>query len=442
MKTLDWFRPGIRIKRWFALGLLGIASISFGLSFLVREIYRSFIQNVLAVLLILSGCIFIFISIKYVFKTFFHAISNSGFKISLDSDRLSNLLFEKRILIKGPKIVAVGGGTGLSTMLRGLKVYSSNITAIVTVADDGGGSGILRQDLGMLPPGDIRNCVLALADTEPIMEKLLQYRFEDGMLKGQNFGNLFLAAMDGISSSFEEAVRKMSDVLAVTGRVLPVTPDDVKLCAELEDGYIICGESKIGKHNAIHSGKIKRVYMEQQAVTPLQEVIEAIAEADILVFGPGSLYTSIIPNLLIDGVCTAIKKSTAVKVYVCNVMTQPGETDNYSVYEHITAIEKHSYKGIIDYCIVNTADIPDELKEKYMNDGAELVRIDYDLIQKAGIILLGGDIVNINNNLVRHDTKKLAEAIIDLVAETVLAKDKKRIIDYYYVKDRLKKLVG
>ncbi|MCX7923651.1 MAG: YvcK family protein [Clostridia bacterium] len=442
MRTVDWFRPGIRIKRWIFLAAVGIASISFGLSFMVREIYRSLIQNLLSVLLIISGCVFIFISIKYIVKTVFNAISNSGFRISLDSDRLSNLLFEKRILIKGPKIVAIGGGTGLSTMLRGLKVYSSNVTAIVTVADDGGGSGVLRQDLGMLPPGDIRNCILALADTEPIMEKLLQYRFEDGMLKGQSFGNLFLAAMDGISTSFEEAVRKMSDVLAVTGKVLPVTLEDVTLCAELEDGHVICGESKIGKHYEEHPGRIKRVFLEPKTIKPLQEAIDAINEADIIVLGPGSLYTSVIPNLLVEGICGALKKSNAVKVYACNVMTQPGETEGYTVYDHIKAIEQHSYKGIINYCILNTSDIPEELIKKYMDDGAEVVKVDYDLIENAGIKILGGNFISVNNNLIRHDSKKLAESVIDLVAELVLAKDKKRIIDYYYVKDRLKKLVG
>jgi len=185
MRFIEWFRPGIKIKRWIVLGITGIACISLGLSFLITEIYLSMEKIVLSVLLMLAGCVFVFFSIRYTTKTFIKIISDSGFKFSLDADRLSDLLYEKRILIKGPKIVAIGGGTGLSTMLRGLKSYSSNITAIVTVADDGGGSGILRQDLGMLPPGDIRNCILALADTEPIMEKLLQYRFEDGILKGQ-----------------------------------------------------------------------------------------------------------------------------------------------------------------------------------------------------------------------------------------------------------------
>lgn len=439
MKFSDWFRPGIRIKRWLLLAVFGIACISFGLSFMVKEIYMSFVERVLSLFLILSGCIFIFISVKYVVKTFFHAISYSGFKISLDSDRLSGMLYEKRILIKGPKIVAIGGGTGLSTMLRGLKAYSSNITAVVTVADDGGGSGVLRHDLGMLPPGDIRNCILALADTEPILEQLLQYRFQDGMLKGQNFGNLFLAAMDGISKGFEEAVHKMSDVLAVTGRVLPVTLEDVKLSAELEDGCLISGESSIGEHSEFHKGKIKRVFLEPGNAKPLQDVLDAIAEADVVLMGPGSLYTSIIPNLLVEGVCDSIKKSGAIKIYVCNVMTQPGETEGYSVNDHIKTLEAHSYEGLIDFCIVNNADIPEELKEKYRQDGAETVRIDKDAIYKNGVRLIEGDYVSIKNSFIRHDTNKLAETILDLIAETVLVNDKKRILDYYYIKDRLRK---
>jgi uncharacterized cofD-like protein len=214
------------------------------------------------------------------------------------------------------KIVAIGGGTGLSTMLRGLKTLSRNITAVVTVSDDGGGSGQLREDLGMLPPGDIRNCILALANTEPLMEQLMQYRFSEGRLKGQNFGNLFLAAMAGISSSFEEAVKRMSDVLAVTGKVLPVTLDNVTLCAELADGFIVCGESKISMHLPSHPGPIKRVFFKSGKAKPLPDVLEAIAEADVVVVGPGSLYTSIIPNFLVDGICDSLKKTSAVKIYL------------------------------------------------------------------------------------------------------------------------------
>lgn len=317
----------------------------------------------------------------------------------------------------GPKIVAIGGGTGLSTMLRGLKAFSSNITAVVTVADDGGGSGVLRQELGMLPPGDIRNCILALADTEPLMEQLLQYRFKEGKLKGQSFGNLFLAAMDGISSSFEEAVKRMSDVLAVTGRVLPVTLRDVTLCAELEDGTIVCGESQIGKHSTFNKSRIKRVYMEPADAEPLDEVIDAIYQADAVVLGPGSLYTSIIPNLLVKGIYSAVKASDALKIYVCNVMTQPSETEQYTVYDHIKALEYHSCPGIVDVCIVNNSFIPEDLREKYHMDGADQVKIDRDKIVEAGIRLIEGDYASLKNNLVRHDPQKLAQAVINTILE-------------------------
>lgn len=230
----------------------------------------------------------------------------------------------------------------------------------------------------------------------------------------------------------------MSDVLAVTGRVLPVTLDNVTLCAELEDGNTICGESKIGKHSEFHKGKIKRVYLEPPDAKPLQDVLEAIDEADIILMGPGSLYTSIIPNLLVNGICSAINKSSALKAYVCNVMTQPSETEGYSVYDHIAALEEHAYCGVIDCCIVNNSVILPQIRERYLNDGADQVRIDRDRISNAGIRLLEGNIVSLRNSLVRHDPQKLAEIIIEFVAENVLAKDKQRSVDYYFVTDRLK----
>lgn len=439
MKITDWLRPGIRLKRWIGLGLVGVASISYGLSYIFGKIYMSRIEVILSILLIITGCIFIFFSIRYITNTFFLAIKSSGFKMSLDSERLTNLLLEKRILIKGPKIVAMGGGTGLSTMLRGLKSYSTNLTAVVTVADDGGGSGVLREDLGILPPGDIRNCVLALANTEPILEKLLQYRFKDGMLKGQSFGNLFLAAMDGISDSFEEAVKKMSDVLAVTGRVIPITLDDITLCAKLEDDYIIKGESRIGHHNEFHKGRIKEIFIEPKDVAPVFEVIESIQEADVIIFGPGSLFTSIIPDLIVEGISETLKKSKAIKIYVCNIMTQPSETDDFNVSDHIKAIEDHTYKGIIDFCLVNNTKIPLEFNNKYHEEGSKQVDIDYNKLKKMDVSIIQGDFLKIEKNFIRHNHDKLAEVIIKLLAEKVLTKDKKRAIDYYYVNEQLKK---
>lgn len=278
-----------------------------------------------------------------------------------------------RNLSKEPKFVVIGGGTGLSILLRGLKKFTSNITAIVTVADDGGGSGKLREDLGMLPPGDIRSCILALANTEPTMEKLLQYRFTEGSLKGQNFGNLFIAAMNEIYGSFERAIKETCNVLAVTGKVLPMTLEDVTLCAILENGHVLKGESCIPVYAIKAGSRIDYIYMEPKITYPLDESVEAINEADIIVLGPGSLYTSVMPNLLVNNIVDTIYNAKAPKVYITNVMTQPGETDGYDVLDHVNAILKHSSPDFLDYVIANTEEIPLSILEKYIKDGSKPV---------------------------------------------------------------------
>lgn len=423
MRLLSLIRSVIRIRAYFFMDLAGLFNILLGMFLIIK--YGGIIEIILSTILMLIGCVLIYPSIRlFIYGISINPPSGVSSKEWVNGTNKDNSVY-KKLLAKGPKIVVIGGGTGLSTMLRGLKAYSSNLTAIVTVADDGGGSGVLRQDLGMLPPGDIRNCILALADTEPVMEKLLEYRFKDGMLKGQSFGNLFLAAMDGISDSFEEAVKKMSDVLAVTGRVLPVTLQDVKLCAELDDGYVVKGESRIGKHNSFHKGRIKNVYLEPLLIKPLKEAIDAILEADMIVLGPGSLYTSIIPNLLVPGIADAIKRSNAIKAYVCNVMTQPGETEDYTVSDHVNAIERHSHRGIIEYCIVNSAKIPQELKKKYHEDGATTVKVDAEILQRKGINVIDDDFVCINNNYIRHDTKRLAKTLIGLCNSNYHAEEKR-----------------
>ena len=310
------------------------------------------------------------------------------------------------------KVVVIGGGTGLSTMLRGLKQYTSHITAIVTVGDDGGGSGKLREDLGMLPPGDIRNCILALADTEPLMEDLLQYRFTEGSLKGQCFGNLFLAAMAGISENFEDAVQKMSSVLAVKGKVLPVTLADMKLIAELENGEIIEGESKIPSEVIVRNTRIKKIAIKPIDAKPLEEAIKAINNADVIIMGPGSLYTSIIPNLLVKGIPEAICKSPAKKVYISNVMTQPGETDGFKVSNHLKVLMDYGVAENIDYVIANNGIIPPDIKEKYAKENAELVVLDYENISNLNVNVIEADLIKITKRYVKHNAEKLAELIM------------------------------
>ncbi|NLL71125.1 MAG: YvcK family protein [Epulopiscium sp.] len=320
---------------------------------------------------------------------------------------------------KEPQIVVIGGGTGISTMLRGLKKYTSQITAIVTVADNGGGSGILREEMKMLPPGDIRNCILALANTEPIMEKLFQYRFTEGSLKGQNFGNLFLAAMNGVCGSFEQAVKSTSEVLAVTGRVLPVTNEDIQLCAEFIDGTTICGEWEIVQASKVYRKSIQRVYLEPDHPKALAEVIQAIEQAQIIILGPGSLYTSIIPNLLVDGVAEALQNSKGMRIYISNIMTQPGETEGYDLKRHIQALEEHGISNVIQYVIANNKKIPEEILQVYEEDGAIPVKYEKEEFVKNNIHLIEAPVCKVykENKLIRHDPDCLAYHIMELAKE-------------------------
>ena len=314
--------------------------------------------------------------------------------------------------MKQLKIVAIGGGHGLSGMLRGLKQLTSDVTAIVTVADDGGGSGMLREDLGILPPGDIRECILALSNTEPTMEKLLHYRFTEGSLAGQSFGNLFLAAMNGISSSFDEAVHKMGDVLAITGTVLPVTTSNVHLEAEFESGDRTIGESKIFYAKKINNSRIKQIRLLPKDPPALPETLEAIRRADIIVIGPGSLYTSIIPNFLVQGVADAVAQSNAMRIYVMNIMTQDGETEGYTAYEHIQALLRHA-PGCIDVCIANNEQIEQSRLEPYRQEGLEPIRVERDKIEALGIDLREYPLVA-GSRYIRHSSGRLAAAILDV----------------------------
>ena len=317
----------------------------------------------------------------------------------------------------GPRVAVIGGGHGLATMLRGLKQYTENLSAIVTVADDGGGSGILRQDLGMPPPGDIRNCMEALANTEPLMSELLRYRFTEGTLAGQSFGNLFLAALNGISPSFDVAVSRMSEVLAVTGRVLPVTTADVQLEAEFENGATVVGESKIFYCKKKEDCRIKQVRLLPEHPKALPAALAAIRDADMIVLGPGSLYTSIIPNLLVSGIVQAIQASHALKVYVCNVMTQEGETEGYTVSDHIEAIFAHSAPGLFDLCLTNSSPIPRGIAARYAEEGAERIRCDRAACEALDVEIVERPVATVESGYVRHHSANLARELILLHAE-------------------------
>lgn len=316
-----------------------------------------------------------------------------------------------------PKIVALGGGTGLSTMLRGLKKWTQNITAIVTVSDNGGNSGILREEMNMLPPGDIRNCLVALANTEPMMEKLLQYRFKEGTLVGQNFGNLFLAALSEISGSFEEAVRVTESVLAITGRVIPVTLERVDLKADFDDGEQVVGEMQIVAYSKKTRAKIKNIALDPPDPAPAWEALEAIDQADAIILGPGSLYTSIIPNLLVSDIPKAIRKAKAKVIYISNIMTQPGETVGFCVRDHIRELEHYLGEGAIDMVIINSEQIPKDWLEMYLEDGADMIGYNPAEFDGSTIEVIEAPIMKVNEKkkVIRHDSEKLAQILAALL---------------------------
>ncbi|MFA7677237.1 MAG: YvcK family protein, partial [Candidatus Omnitrophota bacterium] len=340
-------------------------------------------------------------------------------------EELVDIVYKKRYLEKGPKIVAIGGGHGLSTLLMGLKEYTTNLIAVVTVADSGGSTGRLREEFDVLAPGDIRNCIVSLADAPSLMGELFQFRFKkDSELKGHNFGNLFITAMTQLTGDFKKAVEESSKVLAIRGKVIPSTLNNVSLVAEYQDGMTVVGEAKIPEKET----PIKRVYLKpvhpeaQEKISPTPEAIEAIKEAEIIVIGPGSLYTSILPNLVIKEITKAIVESSAIKVYVCNVMTQHGETDEYRASDHLKALIKHTHPKIVNYCIVNNKIPKTGLLEKYRQENAFPTEADVVQIRRRGYKAIGGNIIN-TADFIRHDPHKLARIIMNAFRQETIRRE-------------------
>lgn len=414
-KDVGWLIPGLNVKRWLFLIFLGsvLMVLGFLIIFDIRPIYQTMELIRKAALILPTEILAIAVILIGAF-VFFSGWKKTTLSImDMDSSRSGNSLLEnlyrRSKLNKGAKIVAIGGGTGLSMLLRGIKKYTNNITAVVTVGDDGGSSGRLREDMGILPPGDIRNCIAALADDDNLITELFQYRFKKGEgLEGHSFGNLFLTALCAITGNMVKAVKESSKVLNIRGVVLPATLDDMKLAAEFEDGSTIKGESNIPEEHK----HIKKLFTEPAHCKALPEVLEAIANADLIILGPGSLYTSVIPNLLVDGIVDAIMESTAKKIYVCNIMTQPGETDNYSVASHVNALITHA-KGrkIIDAVLVNNS-LPDNISEGYAKSGSIPVRLDMENLAPTGITVVSQKLIEENKQgLVRHSSHRVARAV-------------------------------
>ena len=402
MSKLKWLSPGMKIKRWIITCSAGVILVAIGSIVWMFEKFPG--SRGVGISVLVLGSLVIIYGIKRMVKSFVTVFLPKREK------ELVDIVYHHRQLEKGPKIVVVGGGTGLSVLLHGLKEQSSNITAIVTVADDGGSSGRLREQFDILPPGDIRNCLVALADAEPLMRDLFQFRFgNESELKGHSFGNLFITALSKVTGDFEKAIKGSSKVLAIRGRVIPSTFEKVQLIAEHQNGQRTKGETKIVEQLS----PISKVFIDPMNCKPSKESFEAIDEADIIVLGPGSLYTSVIPNLLVNGISERVARSKAPKVYVCNVMTQPGETDNYTAFDHLNAIIAHTRSDIVDHCIINSGLVLPELLKKYEEENSYPVLADSDKIIEKGYTVIEEDIVDIKD-YVRHDPKKLSKIIVDL----------------------------
>lgn len=424
---LKWMTPGLLVKRWLVVNTIGILLTSIGLvSFCKLSLVIgliTFLSNLLSAianvvpsymcstLITVFGLWLIVIGQTQAMKSLANALHPERTQKIVEL-LLTRQLDQEKKLDQGKKIVAVGGGTGLSSLLRGLKHFSHNLTAIVTVADDGGSSGRLRAELGVLPPGDIRNCVAALAKEESLFTELFQYRFSAGDgLKGHSFGNLFLTAMTEITGNFETAIAACSEVLAIKGQVLPATLDDMHLWAELEQGQLVKGESNI----AAAKGKIEHIGCIPANPTALPASIKAIKSAEVIVLGPGSLYTSIIPNLLVPEIRDAIANARVPRIYVCNIMTQPGETDDYTVSDHIKAIERVCGQQLFDLVIVNQQPLSPQALAKYAQEGSYPVTIDQAELDSLGCQVIFADILDEDRktHCIRHDSWKIAKIIAE-----------------------------
>lgn len=429
-RALTWIYPGMQVKRWALLiGISGVITV-IGLVGLIgrgnlRVLYTLFegaplgAYVALVVGLMGLGIAGVSIGVRGLVHSIIRGVSPEY------EGRTSEVIYHQRRLSRGPNVVAIGGGTGLSTLLRGLKHWTSNITAVVTVMDSGGSSGRLREELNMLPPGDVRNCLVSLAEDESQMGQLFGHRFREGSVKGHSLGNLVLAGLHEMTGSFDRSIAELSGLLNIRGRVLPATLENVHLVAQLEDGARLEGEEHIGECKA----RIAQLELSEPEVEPYPEVLQAIREADVVVFGPGSLYTSILPNLLVDRVAEEIERARAVKIYVANLMTQPGETEGFSLQDHLDALGGHINVGAIDYAIVNDEPIPEDLRQRYRDDGAEPVELDTPEANAYGLDLVKADLLDVvkldDKPTIKHDAERLTETIAQ-VTRRALAERLKR----------------
>lgn len=438
----NWLKSGSKMKRWILLILVGVVFASFGMAnILTSNESITILQAVEIVVYFVIGFMCIVIGLVYINKrTIELFVEATDDRIDKNKKiNVKSLIFNKKVFNQGPKIVVIGGGSGLNTTLEGLKKHTDNITAIVTVSDYGENFGKDNKELHYTQLEDIKEAISALANSEKSkMKELLDYRFKNGTLKGAAFSDLYFYAMNDIYNSEAEAIKASNDIFKISGKVLPVTKDKMQICAELENGYLIEEKSKIAETVYDKLTKINRVYLKPSNLRALPEVIKAIEEADGIIIGPGSLYTNIIPNLLVNGVIKAIKESKAIKLYACSIMTEPGQTDNYSVADYINTIVSHCGEGVIDYCLYDTGEVVPEYIKKYNLDGAELVEQDLTGIKDKKIKFLKENMAIIKDGFIRHNSMLIADTMIELICDDLKFKDKQNDPEYIMMDSKLK----
>lgn len=434
---LKWFNKNAKMKRWIFLILVGTILLCYGISsIIVYKTIPDWKTLIKIVLSFIAGFSIIVVSIIHIQRRTLELLVEDS-DTRTEKNNINSLIFNKKIYNQGPKIVVIGGGSGLNTVLRGLKNYTDNITAIVTVSDYGETPTDSRQALKVLPMNDIKDSLSALSYDENTMDALLNVNFDDGRLKGLSFSDIYFLAMNKIYGNFSKSVENSTKVLNITGKVLPVTLDEIKICAELEDGSVIETRDKIPEAVTEKVQKISRIFISPTNCRPAPGVIDAIKEADAIVIGPGSLYTNVIPNLLVNGIARAIKDSRAIKVYVSNIMTEMGQTDEYTLSDHIKAIQDYIGEGIIDYCIYDTGEIVPEFIHRYNLKGADVVLPDTVKARALGVKLVQRNLSKIDGDSIRHDSDVIASTIIQLVCDELEFKDMENDSQYMTLNSKL-----
>ena len=434
-----WFKSGTKMKRWMVLILIGILLCCYGMATVLTSKQIELVDLAKIIGIFVAGFVCVIIGIVSIQKrTLELLVADTDNRKKEKEGKVKSLIFNKKIYNQGPKVVAIGGGTGLNSVLKGLKNYTDNITALVTVSDYGEPKSQSREILNTLPLDDIKDSLVALAKNEEEMRNLLNYKFTRGNLQSLSFGDVYLSAMQGVYGDFAESVKQTESILNMTGKVLPVTLEEIKICAELEDGTVIESKDKIPEVVNEKTSRINRIYITPSNCKPAPGVLEAIREADAIIIGPGSLYTNIIPNLLVKGVSKAIKESKAFKIYISNLMTEPGQTDNYTLSDHIRAINEHAGKGVIEYCIYDTGEITPEFIRKYNMEGSELVEQDKSRAKVEGANLMQRNLSYIEDGFIRHNPDAIAASIIQLICDDLKFKDMQNDTQYMMLNEKLK----